>query len=193
MSRAAAYLEEASCQDLLDSKTTIIDWLLLAEQLRLSTFITKCANQAALNYDQVKFAANFNQLSFPALKAIMEGLHLLRHARAGVSMLHQRHNSSMDTLSAADFAIVRPLQAKQVYMCKCSFSYTTKYQGMKYGTCPGHHGSWTWDLQKQVWQLDSNPVVVTKILPTDVLELAILLGSLPTHQLSEPTYQYPGM
>lgn len=42
-----------------------------------------------------------------------------------------------------------------------------------------------------MWQLDSNPAVVTKVLPTDVLELARLLGSLPTHQLTIPVYQLP--
>ena len=198
MTKAITYLEKES-DDLLVSKESIVRWLLLAERFALASFMTKCANQAALMYSEVKTDAQFNELGPSALKAVMEGLHLLMDVHPGIRLSSHHGGSSTDKLSAQDFAAISSLQipastmhVKQVYMCKCTFACTLDI-GMNppsaHGACCGHLGSWTWNLQKHMWQLDSNPGITTKVVPRDVLELANLLGSLPIHRLEESMYK----
>jgi len=56
-----------------------------------------------------------------------------------------------------------------------------KEQGVCCATCAGHKGTWSWNLQKQMWQLQSNQAVLTKSLPRNVLDLADLIGELKCH------------
>ena len=111
LSKATTYLEEATPDNLFVSKDSIVSWLCLAEQFGLTTFMTKCANQAALHYTKVKSAAKFNQLGPSALKAIMKGLHLLTCVYPSVPVrLQEDIYGGRDQWSAADFIIVRPVQ-----------------------------------------------------------------------------------
>ena len=80
------------------------------------------------------------------------------------------------------------LHVQQSYKCKASVGYVQetktfeKPKGNGYTVCPGHVGTWDWNWDKQTWELNSDPNIVTKVLPSNVLDLATLLGSLPTHQ-----------
>jgi len=69
------------------------------------------------------------------------------------------------------------MHVQQHYMCKASQFVTSDNDGsVRCATCPGHTGTWSWNLQKQMWQLQSNQAVLTKSLPRTVLDLADLIG-----------------
>ena len=80
----------------------------------------------------------------------------------------QTHRSEGVTVSAT--------HVKQSYKCKTS-RQVRRDNGTFPVLCQGHHGSWSWNLQRHVWQLDGKPAVITKVLPGNVLELADLIGS----------------
>ena len=74
------------------------------------------------------------------------------------------------------------LHVQQHYMCKGSHLVDSDNErGVCCTTCAGHKGSWSWNLQKQMWQLQSNQAVLTKSLPRNVLDLADLIGELKCH------------
>lgn len=73
------------------------------------------------------------------------------------------------------------LHVQQPYMCKAGQCIDQTTARPEQVICPGHAGFWNWSSQQQIWQLRSNPQIVTKVVPRNVLELGALLGSLPTH------------
>ena len=200
MGKAVAYLEETAAGDLYASGEATLKWLLLAEQHNLELFMKRCANLAAIQYAQVRQDQRFSQLGQAALRAIMDSLHKLVHvypavlstsqapvSRSSVGFLKMSANQL--TFSSAQYATLRTeqvaasaLHVQQSYMCKACMRFESQgSQQSGYVICPGHVGSWDWSLQQQIWQLTSNPHIVTKVLPKNVLELAALLGNLPTH------------
>ena len=87
----------------------------------------------------------------------------------------------------ADKIAASELHVRQSYKCKACTSYKKEgNQGVGFTICPGHVGLWDWNLQNQTWQLKSDSNIVTKVLARNVLELAALLGSLPTHKEDFP-------
>ena len=201
MGKAVAYLEETAAGDLYASGDVTLKWLLLAERLNLESFMKRSANLAAIQYTQIRQDQRFSQLGQAALKAIMDNLHMLADVYPAVLSKCPAPVSIMSELKGhygqtctfrqnpAEYATLRneriaasELHVQQSYMCKACIRYVSEgNQGQGFAICPGHEGSWDWNLQKQIWQLTSNPDVVTKTLPRNVLELAALLGSLPTH------------
>ena len=74
------------------------------------------------------------------------------------------------------------LHVQQHYMCKgTQMIDCDNKRGVSCATCAGHKGMWSWNLQKQMWQLQSNQAVLTKSLPRNVLDLAGLIGEPPCH------------
>lgn len=73
-------------------------------------------------------------------------------------------------------------QVTQAYMCKTTSVRMYFPCTVAAHLCPGHCGSWSWHIQRHVWQLDSNPAITTKNLPETVVELAQLIGSPPCCQ-----------
>jgi len=185
MGKAVAYLEETSLEDLFASPSKILHWLLLAERCNLTSFMRRCAAYAAIAYQEVSQDARFGNLGPSALKEVMHGLHQLIDIHPGlVVSTEDPHEIGFD---AAKFAVsevprvaASQLHVGQTYVCQAS-KLGGAYSNVYHQHCMGHYGSWDWNLQKQVWQLTSNPNVVTKVLPGNVLELANLIGSLPRH------------
>ena len=58
-------------------KEAILRWLLLAERFDLLSFLSKCANHAAMHFRDVCKDPKFHQLGTSALKAVIRALHLL--------------------------------------------------------------------------------------------------------------------
>lgn len=209
MGKAVAYLEETAAGDLFASSDATLKWLLLAEQLNLESFMKRCANLAAIQYTQIRQDKRFSQLGQAALRAVSDNLHKLESVYPAVLSRSWEPASSsvlvniiMLLVELADssrpqtvmfappqYAILRtdPIPVshhyvEQTYLCKaCIRCENGGSQRSGFAICPGHVGSWTWSLQEQIWKLTSNPQIVTKVLPRNVLELAALLGSLPTH------------
>ena len=204
MGKAVAYLEETAAGDLYASGDVTLKWLLLAERLNLESFMKRSANLAAIQYTQIRQDQRFSQLGQAALKAIMDNLHMLADvhpavlskcpAPVSIELGDRRpgrpcRQTCTFNQNPAEYATLRneqiaasQLHVQQSYMCKACIRYFSEGNRREsFAICPGHQGSWDWNLQKQIWQLTSNPDVVTKTLPRNVLELAALLGSLPTH------------
>lgn len=209
LGKAVAYLEETAAGDLFASSDATLQWLLLAERLNLESFMKRCANIAAIQYRQIRQDQRFSQLGQAALRAIMDNLHKLESVYPAVLfrswepasssvlvniilLLAELADSSRPRtvmFAPPQYAIVRTDQipashhhVQQTYLCKaCIRCENGGGQTPGFAICPGHVGSWNWSLQEQIWQLTSNPQIVTKVLPRNVLELAALLGSLPTH------------
>ncbi len=184
LGKAVAYLEETPAQDLFVSSSKLLDWMLFAERCNFTSFMKRCAAHAAIAYEDISKDARFGSVGPCALRAVMHGLHQLTDIHPGVVML-DGHFDPVGT-KAARFAVPEvpsvtagQLFCRQIYMCKAS-KLMSSFAG--HHLCGGHSGSWNWNLQKQVWQLTSNPRVMTKALPGNVLELANLLGSLPIHK-----------
>ena len=83
MEKAVAYLEEnsvefCSVESIFASPDDILHWLMLAEYYKLPSLLKRCANHAAICYRDVCTHPNFDQLEGTALKAILQGMHLLR-------------------------------------------------------------------------------------------------------------------
>ena len=184
--KAIAYLEETSAQDLFASSSTILQWLLLAERYNMTSFMRRCAVHAAIAYQEVSKDADFRNLGSSALRAVMQGLHQLTEVYPGFLSAQDRQRPRFG-FDAASFAVAKPpsvavsqLHVSQTYMCKYSklIPLPGDLNAKVHQHCVGHCVSWDWNLGKQMWQLMSNPNVVTKVLPENVLELANLIGSL---------------
>ncbi|KAL3155928.1 hypothetical protein ABBQ32_012926 [Trebouxia sp. C0010 RCD-2024] len=197
MGKAVAYLEESAADDLYASDGAILTWLLLAERFNLKSLMRRSANLAAIQYTQTRKDPRFSQLGVAALKAVMDNLHILAHVYPGVvsqtpttgkgySYIRYEEVGNGVVVYAtptADKIAASELHVQQSYKCKACTSYKKEgNQGDGFAICPGHVGSWDWNLQNQTWQLKSNSNIVTKVLARNVLELAALLGSLPTHK-----------
>lgn len=202
LGKAVEYLEAASPEDMFVDKEAILRWLLLAERFDLLSFMRKCANHAAIHYQEVCKDPKFHQLGTSALKAVMRALHLLTklypglHSTAIGTGQAQCPNSSMltrpATFSTIDTAPIdgSVMHVQQHYMCKASHMFVTSDR-MPHNccaACPGHKGTWGWNLQKQMWQLQSNQAVLTKSLPRNVLDLADLIGEPPCHAGHSDSY-----
>lgn len=209
MSKAVAYLEETAAGDLFASSDATLKWLLLAEQLNLESLMKRCADLAAIQYTQIRQDRRFSQLGQAALRAVMDNLHKLENVYPAVLSRSSEPASSSLLVNIAlllveladsnrprtvmfappQYAIPRTDQipashhhVQQSYLCKACIRLENEGgQRPGFAICPGHVGSWNWSLKEQIWQLTSNPEIVTKVLPKNVLELAALLGSLPTH------------
>ncbi|DBA77715.1 TPA: hypothetical protein ACH3X2_008410 [Trebouxia sp. C0005] len=192
--KAVEYLEAASPEDMFVDKEAILCWLLLAERFDLPSFMNKCANHAAMHFHEVCKDAKFHQLGTSALKAVMRALHLLIHLYPGLqstepgrepytSWFSPLNPTSFMTGGSGDIAQMggSVLHVQQLYMCKATHFMNKNNSDGVCATCAGHRGTWSWNLQKQMWQLQSNQAVVTKFLPTNVLDLADLIGQPPCH------------
>ncbi len=84
MEKSVAYLQEASGEDIFATNEDTMRWLLLAEQFKLPGFLTMCANQAAINFKQVRDDPRFGQLGVAALNSVLRGVHLLTNVYPGV-------------------------------------------------------------------------------------------------------------
>ena len=202
LGKAVEYLEAASPEDMFVDKEAILRWLLLAEHFDLLSFMRKCANHAAIHYQEVCKDPKFHQLGTSALKAVMRALHLLTKLYPGLDSAapcqRVRNFGTQQTPYFAD-PLMRPatfstidsaridgsvMHVQQHYMCKASHMFVTSDQQTDdwiCAICPGHKGIWGWNLQKQMWQLQSNQAVLTKSLPRNVLDLADLIGEPPCH------------
>lgn len=198
MGKAMEYLEAASPEDMFVDKEAILRWLLLAERFDLASFMRKCANHAAIHYQEVCKDPQFHQLGTSALKAVMRALHLLIDLYPGLQSVAPSQNYEFGgsttyfdappmrsaVFSTLDIAHIggSVMHVQQHYMCKTSQLVTSNNKPVvPCATCPGHIGTWSWNLQKQMWQLQSNQAIVTKSLPRNVLDLADLIGEPPCH------------
>lgn len=149
MGVAVSYLETASGDDMFSTNEGIVRWLLLAERFDMPAFLKKCANHAAIHYQDVSADPSFNQLGVAALKAVLKSVHMLTCL-----------NPLLNTSEERDH-----LQKTQSYTCK---SFTKGQTETRHGTvqcensCRGHRARWTWQLERQVWQLNGNPVIAAK-------------------------------
>ncbi len=84
MEKSVAYLQEASGEDIFATNEDIMRWLLLAEQFKLPGFLTMCANQAAINFKQVRDDPRFGQLGVAALNSVLRGVNLLTNVYPGI-------------------------------------------------------------------------------------------------------------
>ena len=201
LGKAVEYLEAASPEDMFVDKEAILRWLLLAERFDLLSFMRKCANHAAIHYQEVCKDPKFHQLGTSALKAVMRALHLLTKLYPGLDSaapcqrgnflgIQQTPYFADPLMRPATFSTIESaridgsvMHVQQHYMCKASHMFVTSDNktGDCCVTCPGHKGTWGWNLQKQMWQLQSNQAVLTKSLPRNVLDLADLIGEPPCH------------
>ena len=189
MGVAVSYLESASGDDMFATTEGILHWLLFAERFNLPLFLKKCANHAAIHYQDVSADPSFDQLNPSALKAVLNAVHALTSLYPAVGRgpkfrLIGPHNykffSSTDSQPArAPDSDTSELSAEQTYMCKYCVQFQQLNGDEVQHACSGHHGRWDWHLQKQLWQLTGNPAVSTKVLPRNALELADLIGSAP--------------
>ena len=197
LGKAVEYLEAASPEDMFVDKEAILRWLLLAERFDLLSFMRRCASHAAIHYQEVCKDPKFHQLGTSALKAVMRALHLLTklYPRLNSAACQQVKGQLFGTQQTPYFAdpLMRPatfstmdsaridgsvMHVRQHYMCKASHTFVTSDNktGDCCATCSGHKGTWGWNLQKQMWQLQSNQAVLTKSLPRNVFDLADLIG-----------------
>ena len=156
----------------------------------------RCAVHAAIAYQEVSKDADFGHLGPCGLREVMQGLHQLIVVYPG--LVTRASNLDFESgqfgYDAASFAVPGPPSVAvsqshvvQTYMCKNTkltpmrnlFPSVHNYEVCQ--CCAGHRGSWDWNLAKQMWQLTGKPHVVIKHLPGNVLELANLIGSLPSH------------
>ena len=179
MEKATTYLEEVPGSNMFANSSEVLRWLLLAERFNLALFLKKCANHAALQCKDVCSDARFHQLSPAALHAILQRVHLLTELYPGL----QHGQSSHILCYPADYQSgavpvvdVSSRHVTQSYMCR---AVRMPHYNQVTALCGKHSGSWTWNLQSRVWQLDSKPTIVTRVLPGSVLELADLIGRPP--------------
>ena len=179
MAKADAYLEQQSGESMFASPDDILRWLLLAEQFRLPCLMKKCANHAAIRYKDVCIHPSFDQLEGSALKAILKGVHLLTelHPELTEPRAGDLSPRSFKALFGHKSDVTgSATKVRQVYHCKPG--RPVQHDGRTCSAqCYGHKGCWSWNSQRQVWQLDSKPAVITKVLPENVLEVADLIGS----------------
>ena len=185
MEKAVTYLEEVPGGNMFATSDDVMHWLLLAERFKLASFLKRFANHAAIRYKDVCGDPRFKQLGAVALQAIIHGVHLLTELHPGLSHKQDPYcycgaNPADYQNGAAHEVGVSETHVRQWYMCKKThqFGESDRSEDCTDRTvlCPGHQGSWSWNLQRHVWQLNGKPAAVTKVLPANILELAELIG-----------------
>lgn len=160
MGKAVAYLEETAAEDLFASGDATLKWLLLAERLNLESFMKHCAKVAAIQYRQIRQDQRFSQLGQAALTAVMDSLHMLTDvypalwskspapASRDLDVLDTctfNHDPAEYVTLRSDHIAASQLHVQQSYMCKACVLGANRGQG--FAICPGHQGSWDWNLQ----------------------------------------------
>lgn len=178
MEKVVTDLEENTADSMFATPDHVLRWLLLAERFKLPSFLKKCANHAAIQYNDICTNQRFHQLQTSALKAILRGVHLLTQLHAGLTQ--EEPQPCVASLYTVQSVSVSATNIIQTYSCKISHEEIDEggYETVTHER-NGHQGSWSWNLQRHMWQLDSKATVTTKVLPGNVLELADLIGSPP--------------